>query len=160
MRGKLFVSIGLTLAALCPSVAVAREPALIGPEDGPAGQPRVVLDRLVVPPSVPEHARVTKVLGQILKHEAKRVAWGAGRDARITYRFHLEELELRLDKGVLKVRCTAFGRLPKGKTARSKLEFGGDPREARKVVDQVLTIVARGVLARLADQERERRSRK
>ena len=61
---------------------------------------------------------------------------------------------------MLKVRCTALGRLPKGKTARSKLEFGGDPKDPRKVIDHVLTIVARGVLARLADLERDRRSRK
>jgi hypothetical protein len=65
-----------------------------------------------------------------------------------------------VEKGVLKVRCTAFGRLPKGKTARSKLEFGGDPRDTRKVIDHVLTIVARGVLSRLAELERNRRSRK
>jgi hypothetical protein len=58
------------------------------------------------------------------------------------------------------VRCTALGRLPKGKTARSKLEFGGDAKDPRKVIDHVLLIVARGVLARLADLERDRRSRK
>ena len=64
------------------------------------------------------------------------------------------------ERGVLKVRCTAFGRLPKGKTARSKLEFGGDPKDPQKVVDHVLGIVARGVLSRLADMERDRRSRR
>ena len=49
---------------------------------------------------------------------------------------------------------------PKGKTARSKLEFGGDPKDPQKVVDHVLGIVARGVLSRLADMERDRRSRR
>jgi len=140
------------------SVAGA-EPALIEPDDGPDGRPHIVLDQLVVPSNLPEHQRVSRVLEKALKHEAHRVQWGAGRGSRITYRFYLEELDLRVERGVLKVRCTAFGRLPKGKTARSKLEFGGDAKEPQKVVDHVLLIVARGVLARLADLERDRRSR-
>lgn len=108
---------------------------------------------------MPEHQRVSKVLEKVLKHEQHRVEWGAGRYSRITYRFYLEQLDLSVEHGVLKVRCTALGKLPKGKTARSKLEFGGDPKDPRKVIDHVLTIVARGVLARLADLERDRRAR-
>ena len=141
-----------------PNAAQA-EPALIAPSDGPAGRPHIVLDQLVVPSSLPEHERIGKVLDKVLKHEQHRVQWGAGRASRITYRFYLEQLELSVERGVLRVRCTALGRLPKGKTARSKLEFGGDPKDPRKVVDHVLLIVARGVLARLADLERDRRSR-
>jgi hypothetical protein len=157
----LFVLLASLASATTLSATVhAKEPALIGPEDGPAGRPHIVLDRLVVPPNFPEHQRLTKVLQKVLKHEAPRVEWGAGQGNRITYRFYLEQLEVSVDRGVLKVRCTAFGRLPKGKTARSKLEFGGDARDPRKVIDHVLTIVARGVLARLAELERDRRSRK
>jgi hypothetical protein len=159
VRALLILLASLTTVALLPRAAVA-EPALIAPEDGPAGRPHIVLDKLVVPPNTPEQQRISRVLTKVLKHEAQRVQWGAGRDARITYRFYLEQLDLSIERGVLKVRCTAFGRLPKGKTARSKLEFGGDPREARKVIDHVLTIVARGVLSRLADLERDRRSRR
>lgn len=147
-------------AGALSSVADAAEPALVGPDDGPEGRPRIVLDQLVVPNSVPEHQRVTKVLEKALKHEAHRVQWGAGRGSRITYRFYLEELNLSVERGVLKVRCTAFGRLPKGKTARSKLEFGGDPKDAQQVIDHVLVIVARGVLSRLADMEHDRRIRR
>jgi hypothetical protein len=140
--------------------ASAKDPALVEPEDGPAGRPHIVLDRLVVPQNFPEHQRVAKVLEKVLKHEARRVQWGAGQGDRITYRFSLEQLDVSIEGSVLKVRCTAFGRLPKGKTARSKLEFGGDARDPRKVIDHVLSIVARGVLSRLAELERDRRSRK
>jgi hypothetical protein len=149
----------LTLVASAPGAAFAAEPALIGPSDGPEGRPHVVLDRLEVPATMPEHQRISKVLEKVLKHEQHRVEWGAGRYSRITYRFYLEQLDLSVERGVLKVRCTALGKLPKGKTARSKLEFGGDPTNPRKVIDHVLSIVARGVLARLADLERDRRAR-
>lgn len=136
------------------------DPVLIGPNDGPLGRPQLVIDRLVVPPNIPEQRRVTRVLEKILKREQHRVEWGAGRGSRIVYRFHLEQLDLSVEKGVLKVRCTAFGRLPKGKTARSKLEYGGDPQRAREVIDHVLLIVSRGVLSRLAELERDRRTRR
>jgi len=158
VRRRLFLLASLALTA--PREAVAGEPALIGPDGGPQGRPQIVLDQLVVPVNMPEYRRVSRVLEKALKHEARRVQWGAGRGSRITYRFYLEQLDLSVEHGVLKVRCTALGRLPKGKTARSKLEFGGDPKDPRKIIDHVLTIVARGVLARLADLERDRRSRR
>lgn len=158
MRAFSIVLASLTLAGL-PRPASAAEPALIAPDDGPEGRPHIVLDELVVPANLPQHQRISKLLEKVLKHEARRVQWGAGRSSRISYRFYLEELELSVERGVLKVRCTALGRLPKGKTARSKLEFGGDPKDPQKVVDHVLTIVARGVLSRLADLEHDRRSR-
>lgn len=119
-----------------------------------------MLDKLEVPSSLPEHQRIAKVLSKVLQHEQYRVEWGAGRHSRIAYRFYLEQLELSVERGVLRVRCTALGRLPKGKTARSKLEFGGDPKDPHRVIDHVLGIVARGVLSRLADLERERRDRR
>lgn len=159
MRALLILTATLGFGAFSPRIAAA-EPALVGPSDGPEGRPHVVLDKLEVPSTLPEHQRLTKVLTKLLKHEQHRVEWGAGRRNRITYRFSLEQLDLTVERGVLKVRCTAFGRLPKGKTARSRLEFGGDPARAHEVIDHVLAIVARGVLARLADQERERRARR
>ncbi len=157
---RLITLLALVLAAPGPRVVLAATPNLVGPNDGPAGRPHVVLDRLEVPDTVPEHQRVSKVLSKVLKREQYRVEWGAGRHNRITYRFSLEQLDLSVERGVLKVRCTALGRLPKGKTARSKLEYGGDPQAAHEVIDHVLTIVARGVLTRLADLERERRTRR
>ncbi|HVY26853.1 MAG TPA: hypothetical protein VHB79_09885 [Polyangiaceae bacterium] len=161
---KLGLALVLGLTALVPSlaapnVAAAAEPALIGPEDGPEGRPHIVLDQLVVPNTVPEQKRVIKVLNKVLKHEQQRVEWGAGRGSRITYRFYLEQLDVSVDHGVLKVRCTALGKLPKGRPARSKLEYGGDALKPRETIDHVLTIVARGVLSRLADLERDRRQR-
>lgn len=160
MRAAVLSLLLASLTALAPAVAVAKQPALIGPEDGPEGRPHIVLDRLVVPSTVPEHKRVARVLEKVLKREAHRVQWGAGRKNRIEYRFYLEELKVTVENGVYRVHCTALGRLPKGKSARSKLVLGGDPKNPRKIIDEVLVIVARGVLARLADLERERRARR
>ncbi len=58
----------------------------------------------------------------------------------------------------LEVRCSARGELPGGRRARSRLVYGGDPKQTQKLVERVLEIVARGVVGRLAEMERERRT--
>jgi hypothetical protein len=80
-----------------------------------------------------------------------------GSTNRIEYRFAVTELRFRLEKDVLKVRCTAVGRLPGGQTAKSDLTFGGSAQKRGAVVREVLEIVARGVVTRLAELERQRR---
>ena len=59
--------------------------------------------------------------------------------------------------GVVVVKCTALGKLPKGKVARSHLKFSGAPAERHELTKRVLEIVARGVIGRLAELERIRR---
>jgi hypothetical protein len=59
---------------------------------------------------------------------------------------------------VLNVHCTALGRLPGGKSARSHIAFGGNPQQRERVLKSVLEIVARGVITRLAALERARRT--
>lgn len=122
----------------------------------PEGTPKVHLDRLDLP-DVPGAAGYKKHLEKFLRKEARRLDWGAGKDNRIEYRLEVVELELRRKGDVLEVRCSAVGRLPNQRTARSRLTFGGDPAREREVVQQVLEIVSRGVLTRLASLERRRR---
>ncbi len=122
------------------------------------GGPRVRLDRLSLPPELIGAKAFEKHLRATLHREVRRADWGAGVSSKISYRFVVEQLDLREDKGVLHVTCTARGRLPKGKSAKSQIVFGGDPRERTKVVQHVLDIVARGVVTRLAELERARRT--
>lgn len=132
---------------IAPGIGKAREP----------GRPSVSLDALVFPADVANSARLERHFRHMLKRAARRADWGAGRGAHIEYRVIVEELRITEEAGVLRVRCTALGRLPRGKSARSHLDFGGDPKNPRAVVERVLEIVARGVVTRLAALERERR---
>ena len=54
----------------------------------PRGRPRVVLDRLDFPRQLPEGAHLERHLKQVLRREARRADWGAGRNNRIEYRFN------------------------------------------------------------------------
>jgi hypothetical protein len=144
----------ILLSAVLLAVAASEvAPASLGVAHAAAG-PTLKLDRLEVPP---EAKAYTRFLTRALKREAKKLDWGAGTGSKIEYRFELSELRVVAKDGVLTVHCSAVGRLPRGRTAKSQLSFGGEPSRKRKLVERVLTIVARGVLTRLSEIERERR---
>jgi hypothetical protein len=139
--GWLLIGCGAAAQLACPSHAHA------------AG-PRLELNRLEL---VDEAVEYEKFLRRVLSREARRLDWGASADSVIQYRFALQRLSFEVRQDVLTVHCSASGRLPKGLTARSQLSFSGEPARKRELVERVLTIVARGVLTRLAEIERERR---
>jgi hypothetical protein len=146
----------LSLAAVLPPLTVHAETE---PDAATAtSRPRVKLDRLTFPTDLPSAKEFEGHLRSTLKREARHADWGAGSSSKISYRFFVEQLELREEAGVLHVTCTALGRLPRGKSAKSHIVFGGDPRDRKKVVERVLDIVARGVVTRLAELERARRT--
>jgi hypothetical protein len=146
--------------APAPVRADERPPVAPGVAPAARGRPEVHLDRLEFPDGVARGDALERHFRYHLKRAAKKADWGAGRGAKIEYRVRVEELVASEDDGVLKVRCTALGRLPAGKSARSHLAFGGNPRERERVMKHVLEIVARGVVTRLAALERARRTEK
>jgi hypothetical protein len=124
----------------------------------PTSRPRIKLDRLSFPADSGAAKQYEAHLRSTLKREARHADWGAGPSSTISYRFFVEQLDLREEAGVLHVSCTARGRLPKGKSAKSHIVFGGDPRNRKQVIERVLDIVARGVVTRLAELEKARRT--
>lgn len=161
-RARLVAALGLGVSlaappALAEPTGPARAPFAPGIRARAPGRPRVTLDRLVFPRTLPRAAELERHFKYKLRQAARRADWGAGRGASIEFRVVVEELEVTQESGVLRVRCTALGRLPKGKSARSRIDFGGDPKKSAQILRQVLEIVARGVVTRLAALERERR---
>jgi hypothetical protein len=143
-----------------PSRADERPPVAPGVAPAARGRPSVTLDRLDFPTELPGASKLERHFKFHLKRAAKNADWGAGRGAKIEYRVRVEELVATEGAGVLNVRCTVLGRLPGGKSARSHVAFGGNPRERERVLKNVLEVVARGVVTRLAALERARRSEK
>ncbi len=121
------------------------------------GRPTVVLERLDFPKDVPAGRQHEQTLRKVLAKEVRRVEWGAGRNNRIEYRFRVTQLDVTVQDEVLRVSCAAVGHLPGGRSAKSQLSFGGDPKKRNQVIARVLEIVARGVVTRLAELERVRR---
>jgi hypothetical protein len=150
-RRTALATLGALGYSLFAGVSLGAEP------ERPVGRPQVSLDRLVFPEGLANGLEFQRHLKQRLRREARRADWGAPTGAKIEFRFFVEELTIRSDGNVLRITCTALGRLPKGKSARSKIEYGGDPRKRTLEVKKVLEMVARGVITRLAELERERR---
>jgi hypothetical protein len=143
-----------------PAAATGTAGVPVAPGIGRAanpGRPNVKLDALVFPEDIANADALERHFRHMLRRAARKADWGAGRGARIEYRVVIEELDIREASGVLRVRCTALGRLPRGKSARSHLDYGGDPKKRHALVERVLEMVARGVVTRLAALERERR---
>jgi len=155
MRALRGATLALALLA-SPGPAAAGSPPAAAPAS-PEGRPRVVLDHVELPGSLPRAGYFEQRLREILQRETRRVVWGAGRESTITYRFFVTELSIEVQGDVVRVRCHATGQLPKGKTAKGTLTFSGEASRRDAVVVQVLEIVARGVIARLAELERSRR---
>ncbi len=147
----------LALALLAnPRPAGATAPTATAAQS-PAGRPRVVLDHLELPASIPRASYYEQRLREFLQRETRRAVWGAGRGSTITYRYFVTELVIEQRGDVVRVRCQATGQLPKGKTAKGMLTFSGPASTRDAVVVEVLEIVARGVITRLAELERTRR---
>ena len=124
----------------------------------PTGRPKVKLNRLTFP-SIPQASYYKNHLQRSLHREALVADWGAGEGSVIEYRFRVDRLEIETEAGLVRVHCAATGELPRGKNATSQLTFSGDPAGQRQLVEQVLAIVARGVITRLAQIEHARRRR-
>jgi len=126
-------------------------------EKSRTGHPEIHLDSLKFPKNIHGSAGLEKHLKRALQREAYRADWGAGRDNRIEYRFEVSKLSYAIDDGALRIQCEAVGSLPGRRSAKSRLSFGGRPAERIALTKQVLAIVARGVVTRLAELERKRR---
>lgn len=121
------------------------------------GRPEFHIDRLTFPPGIAREAELRRQLERALKLSAKKVDFGTGRGGRVEARFALTTLSYKLDGSVLSVEGALTGRLPSGRHAESTIRFGGRPSDEPKLTKQVLEILARGVVTRLADLERRRR---
>ena len=143
----------MALTAVSPLVARAQ-----AEDSASSNHPHVKLDRLVLPADLAGAKGFETHLRSTLRRAAWHADWGASSGSKISYRFFVERLDLREEGGVLHVTCTALGRLPKSKSAKSHIVFGGDPRQRKQIVEHVLDIVARGVVTRLAELERARRT--
>lgn len=155
----------LSLAALlvvcssqiCWAHTPSASPPLAPPQHLSAtDRPKVVLDKLEFPAVLGGKA-YERHLRRVLKKEVALVDWGAGADSTIEYRFAVQSLTVQQKGDVLLIKCVASGTLPRGRQAQSQLSFGGSPRNHSALIRRVLTIVARGVITRLAEIERVRR---
>ena len=142
MRSPRFV-VGLVLAlSLVAPVAIAKT------------RTKVVWENVKVRAGDDQAAR-EKALAPILKKEARRADWGDHHGDPVVASIEIRELSSVIDGDVVRVTCTAVGKLEHGRAAKSKFSFGGHPSDRAKLETHVLELVTRGIVARLAEMSRE-----
>jgi hypothetical protein len=100
---------------------------------------------------VPERegsARVQKLLKQALAQAGKKANFGKAKS--VTLAARVVELSEEQHGDVLHITCTVMGRVVGGAGARSRISYGGSPEKHDELEKEVLTQVANGLVARLA----------
>jgi hypothetical protein len=136
------------LPAILIAVAAAAAPA-------PAvasGRANVAWKKVDAPPG-DNHDRIVRTLRTILKTATRKANFGK-RPVALTAR--VTEFTSVTRGDVHRVTCTLVGRIVGGPTARSRISFGGHAAERAALEKQVLTMVANGVVTRLAEIAKNR----
>jgi hypothetical protein len=121
--------------------------ALAPPAAHAAPRARVDWVRVDVPQR-DDAARVQKLLKQALANAAKKANFGKA--GRVALSARVVELSAQERGDVLRITCTVMGRVVGGAGARSRISFGGSPEKRDALEKEVLTQVANGLVARLA----------
>jgi hypothetical protein len=132
-KGLVLAAIGLSLLGAAEGTAIARTKVEWSRVDVPAGE---------------SSARLGKVLRAALEQAARKANFGDAKSVTLSAKIVAFSAEQRGD--VVRVSCTVMGRVKGGQGARSKISFGGSVAERTELEKQVLTMVANGLVARLA----------
>ena len=127
--------------------AVGLATLLVEPAAYARGKSKVEWVRVDVPERE-DGARVQKLLKQALAQAAKKANFGKGHTVSLTAR--VVELNVEERGDVLRMTCTVMGRVVGGAGARSRISYGGSPEKREALEKEVLTQVANGLVARLA----------
>ena len=111
-------------------------------------KPKVEWVRVEVPEGQ-DAARRTKLLKEALKVAAKRADFGKV-ETKIALTARIVGMKMEQRGDVLQVTCSVMGRVQGGAGARSKISYGGSPDKREQLEKDVLTMVANGLVARLA----------
>lgn len=140
------------LSVVMALTAFSASPALVHARDA-----KVEWKSVDVPAGA-DQARRARALRALLKDAAKKADFGEAKSVKLSAR--VVEFTSTTRGDVHRVSCTLVGRVVGGPSARSRISFGGRPSERLELEKQVLTMVANGVVARLAAIVRARSERR
>jgi hypothetical protein len=130
------------LIAIALSTLAAAPPA-----QASGAKPKVAWVSVDVP-NRQDGGRVQKLLKQALARAAKKANFGKAKAVALSAR--VVELSAEEHGDVLRISCMVMGRVVGGAGARSRISYGGSPEKRDALEKEVLTQVANGLVARLA----------
>jgi len=103
--------------------------------------------------------RRERTLRSVLKKESGNANWGDHKDHQLEASVKVVEFQVHQKEHVVRVTCTAVGKLAGGPSVRTHFSIGDHPKRQDKLEKMVLTLVARGIVTRLAAIARDRAAR-
>lgn len=114
--------------------------------------------KVEAPAKTKDGERLAKNLQKLLKEATRKADFG--KSGKVLLRARITEYVVEQKGDVMRIRCTVIGRLEGGPSAKSRIAFGGDPKDPKGLEKQVLTMVAHGVTSRLAALAKARATEK
>jgi hypothetical protein len=127
--------------------AVALAASMLSAPASALARPKVEWASIEVPHG-DEAARRVKVLRTALEQAARKANFGKAKS--VTLSAKVVEFTVERRGEILRVTCTVLGRVQGAASAKSKISFGGSPGSQVELENQVMTTVASGLVARLA----------
>ena len=115
--------------------------------------PRVVWTDISIA-SREKHPELERFLKQVIDRQTRKADWGPKRPSPIEARFDVTEWSAVLGKDVVRVTCTGVGKLKGGQSVRSHFSMGARPAGRVVLERQLLTMLGRGIVSRLAEVAR------
>ena len=133
--------------------------ALVLGSAGPAsaGGARRVIWTGVTVGSREKRPELERFLKQVIDRQTGLTNWGAGRASPVEARLDVTEFSVARKQNVVRVTCTGVGKLKGGQAVRSHFSMGGRPVGQAELERQLLTMLGRGIVNRLAEIARSRR---
>jgi len=132
------------------SAAPTAAPRIAGPAARAARAPRVVWTEISLP-SRESRPDLERFLKHLIDQQTRLANWGARRPDPIEARLEVTELTATVSKDVVRVNCTGVGHLKGGQSVRSHFSMGGRPSGKVELERQLLTMLGRGIVGRLAE---------
>ncbi len=101
--------------------------------------------------AVSDRPALAPLMRKILEKEGRRADWGKKRKAPVEAALVVKELSATREGDVVRVSCTAVGKVKGLGAAKSMFSYSGLPHQQTKLEKHVLELVARGIVTRLAD---------
>ena len=121
------------------------------PADAARGRARVTWTKIHVPEGADAY-RHKLLLKRLLDDAVRRADFGKAQ--KVSARVRIAELAVQRSGDLVRIRCTLVGNLEGVGAAKSRIAFGGAPEKERELEKQVLTMVANGLVTRLAEMSR------
>ena len=118
------------------------------------GKPAVEWKSVSVPDGK-DSDRVARTLRGLLVRASRKADFG-NRGGKVVVSARVVQLDWEDRGDVVRLSCTIVGRVEGGASARSRISFGAARKDRAQLEKQVLTMVANGVVTRLAEIARTR----